>query len=98
MRKWSISQVRMATFSKSSLGLEDAPPREEPAAQLDLLPEPDLSLPEEAVPHLVIQLRDDLSRSRLREAFWISVVTHLLALISLYFAPRLIPVRVIPVR
>ena len=49
-----------------------------------------------AVPHLVIQLRDDLSRSRLREAFWISVVTHLLLLIGLAFLPKLIPMT--PVR
>src|ERR1700737_2553009 len=29
------------------------------------------------VPALLIQLQDDLSRSRQREAFWISVVVHL---------------------
>ena len=34
------------------------------------------------VPVLLIQLQDDLSRSRLREAFWISVVAHLLILIT----------------
>jgi TonB family protein len=30
------------------------------------------------VPELLIQLQDDLSRSRKREAFWLSVITHLI--------------------
>ena len=29
------------------------------------------------VPELLVQLQDDLSRARKREAFWISVITHL---------------------
>ena len=33
------------------------------------------------VPALLIQLQDDLSRSRQREAFWISVVVHLAVII-----------------
>ena len=33
------------------------------------------------VPALLIQLQDDLSRSRQREAFWISVVVHLAIII-----------------
>jgi outer membrane biosynthesis protein TonB len=36
-----------------------------------------------AVPHLLIQLQDDLSRSRKREAVWLSVVLHLLVVILL---------------
>ena len=35
------------------------------------------------VPHLLIQLQDDLARSRRREAAWISIITHLLLLIAL---------------
>src|ERR1041385_304734 len=34
-------------------------------------------LDENDVPALLIQLQDDLSRSRQREAFWMSVVVHL---------------------
>jgi len=35
------------------------------------------------VPHLLIQLQDDLSRSRKREALWLSVVLHLLIVVLL---------------
>jgi len=33
------------------------------------------------VPHLLIQLQDDLARSRKREAVWLSVIFHLLVVI-----------------
>jgi outer membrane biosynthesis protein TonB len=36
------------------------------------------------VPHLLIQLQDDLTRSRRREAAWISVIVHLLLFIVLW--------------
>lgn len=36
------------------------------------------------VPHLLIQLQDDLARSRRREAAWISVIVHLLLFIALW--------------
>lgn len=39
-------------------------------------------------PVLLTQLRDDLSRSRLREAFWISAVTHLVVVILLMLSPK----------
>jgi TonB family protein len=39
------------------------------------------------VPHLVIQLQDDLQRSRKREAAWISIIVHLLLLIGLWNLP-----------
>ena len=42
-----------------------------------------------AVPHLLIQLQDDLSRSRKREAVWLSVVIHLLVVILLVNSDRL---------
>jgi TonB family protein len=35
------------------------------------------------VPHLLIQLQDDLARSRRREAAWISIITHLILIILL---------------
>ena len=45
----------------------------------------------ELTPHLLIQLEDDLERSRMREAFWISVVVHLMVVIVLVFSPKLFP-------
>src|SRR5208337_5609635 len=36
------------------------------------------------VPHLLIQLQDDLTRSRRREAAWISIIAHLLIFILLW--------------
>ena len=52
------------------LGLYDAPGRE--TADLD---------PDAHIPHLLIQLQDDLARSRKREAAWISIIVHLLLVI-----------------
>lgn len=46
------------------------------------------------VPHLLIQLQDDLARSRRREAAWISVIVHLVLIICLYkieWLEKLIP-------
>ena len=42
-------------------------------------------------PVLLAQLQDDLTRSRLREALWISIVVHLIALITMYTSPRWMP-------
>ena len=39
-------------------------------------------------PALLIQLQDDLSRSRQREAFWISVVVHLILVILIVMSPK----------
>ncbi|HLV87255.1 MAG TPA: TonB C-terminal domain-containing protein [Candidatus Sulfotelmatobacter sp.] len=39
---------------------------------------------DERVPHLLIQLQDDLARSRKREALWISVIFHLVMFIFLW--------------
>ena len=41
------------------------------------------------VPHLLIQLQDDLSRSRKREALWLSVVLHLLLIVLLMNTEKL---------
>jgi len=41
--------------------------------------------------HLLTQMQDDLTRSRLREALWISIVVHLVALILIYTAPHWMP-------
>ncbi len=40
------------------------------------------------VPHLLIQLQDDLARSRSREAAWISVIVHLILLIAIFNIER----------
>jgi len=37
------------------------------------------------VPHLLIQLQDDLARSRRREALWLSVLTHVIVLFILLY-------------
>jgi hypothetical protein len=39
-------------------------------------------------PALLVQLQDDLSRSRQREAFWISVVVHLVLVIVVVNSPK----------
>ncbi len=41
------------------------------------------------VPHLLIQLQDDLARSRRREAAWISIIVHIVLILLLYFAKYL---------
>ena len=41
-----------------------------------------------ATPALLIQMQDDLSRSRMREAFWISVVVHLVIVIVIVNSPK----------
>ncbi len=47
--------------------------------------------PVEFAPVLLAQLQDDLARSRLREAFWISVVLHLVLVIAIALAPKYLP-------
>ena len=42
------------------------------------------------VPHLLIQLQDDLSRARKREALWLSVILHLFVVILLWNSEKLI--------
>src|SRR6202521_134050 len=39
------------------------------------------------IPHLLIQLQDDLTRSRRREAAWISIIAHLILFILLWNLP-----------
>ncbi|SPE44723.1 TonB-like protein [Candidatus Sulfotelmatobacter sp. SbA7] len=41
------------------------------------------------VPHLLIQLQDDLSRARKREALWLSVILHLFVIILLVNSEKL---------
>jgi TonB family protein len=42
-------------------------------------------------PVVLMELRDELSRSRLREAAWISIIAHLVVAILLALSPRLMP-------
>jgi TonB family protein len=51
------------------------------------------------VPHLLIQLQDDLSRARKREAIWLSVILHLFVVILLWNSEKLVallPHRTVP--
>jgi TonB family protein len=48
-------------------------------------------------PPLLVQLQDDLARSRLREAFWMSLVLHLVLALTLINAPRFMPSHAVPV-
>src|ERR1017187_8850458 len=41
------------------------------------------------VPHLLIQLQDDLSRTRKREALWLSVILHMMVIILLWNTEKL---------
>jgi outer membrane biosynthesis protein TonB len=43
------------------------------------------------VPHLLAQLEDELARSRKREAFWISIIVHILFVLLIIFSPQLLP-------
>ena len=62
-----------------------APPEKPQPEQLGLYDVRDWEtayrVPDVNVPHLLIQLQDDLSRSRRREAAWISIIAHLLLFI-----------------
>ena len=66
------------------------PPKSEPE-QLDLYQTRDWETAyrelDARVPHLLIQLQDDLARSRRREAAWISIIGHLLLFILLWNLP-----------
>ena len=81
------------------MSITEIPPRNPvPAAQAPKPPGGDLYdasgwetayLEMHDVPALLIQLQDDLSRSRQREAFWISVVVHLAIVILVVNSARL---------
>jgi TonB family protein len=81
------------------MSITEIPPRSPvPAAQPPTAPGGDLYdasgwenayLEMHDVPALLIQLQDDLSRSRQREAFWISVVVHLAIVILVVNSSRL---------
>ncbi len=45
------------------------------------------------VPILIIQLQDELTRSRRREALWLSVILHMIVIAALLFGPKFLPAR-----
>ncbi len=46
-------------------------------------------LEDHSTPHLLVQLQDDLSRARRREAFWISVVVHMIVILLIFNSDKL---------
>ena len=64
---------------------EKAPPDRPEPEQLELYASVDWETAyrelDSRVPHLLIQLQDDLQRSRRREAAWISIIVHLILII-----------------
>ena len=42
-------------------------------------------------PHMLAELEDELARSRMREAFWISVIVHICLVLLIIFSPQLLP-------
>jgi outer membrane biosynthesis protein TonB len=68
-----------------------APPEKPQPEQLDLYDTRDWETAyrelDARVPHLLVQLQDDLSRSRKREAAWISIIVHLLLFMVLVYLP-----------
>src|SRR5271165_4305841 len=65
-----------------------APPEKPQPEQLGLYDQRDWETAyremDDHVPHLLVQLQDDLERSRKREAAWISIIVHLLLAIVLW--------------
>ncbi|HEX8816384.1 MAG TPA: TonB C-terminal domain-containing protein [Terriglobales bacterium] len=55
-----------------------------------------LYLEDHSTPHLLIQLQDDLDQARRREAFWLSVVVHLVVILAIVNSDRLL--RLLPQR
>jgi len=68
-----------------------APPEKPQAEQLGLYDVTDWETAyrelDARVPHLLVQLQDDLARSRKREAVWISIIFHLILIILVVSAP-----------
>jgi TonB family protein len=48
-----------------------------------------LYIEDHSTPQLLIQLQDDLSRSRRREAFWISVIVHMMLILAIVNSDKL---------
>ncbi len=55
-------------------------------------PKPELHSEILDAPVLLVQLADDLARSRMREAFWMSLVAHLVFILAVLFGPKYLPI------
>jgi len=70
-----------------------APPEKSEPEQLELYQQQDWETAyrelDARVPHLLIQLQDDLQRSRRREAAWISILVHVLLIIFILNFPTI---------
>lgn len=66
-----------------------APPPPAPPRRTSVLALEDES--PEFMPHMLAELEDDLARSRMREAFWISVIVHIVLVLLVIFSPQLLP-------
>lgn len=76
-----------------------APPEKSQPEQLELYQQQDWEAAyrdlDARVPHLLIQLEDDLQRSRKREAVWLSIILHLVVFIGLWnfkFIQKFLPI------
>ena len=77
----------------SDAGGEAPPPPQLPLQfQADRGPSP-ASDDLHSVPILLIQLQDELARSRRREALWLSVIVHMIVIAALLFGPKILPAR-----
>jgi len=81
-----------------------APPEKSQPEQLGLYDTQDWEIAyrdlDARVPHLLIQLQDDLQRSRRREAIWISIIFHLMLTIILWnfkFIEKFLPLHTVAV-
>ena len=77
--------------------LNDAGGEPPPPPQLPLQFRPDAAAPADddlhSVPILLIQLQDELTRSRRREALWLSIILHGIVVAALLFGPKILPAR-----
>jgi TonB family protein len=81
-------------LSRESMSRESVTPLAEQSEQRDLFEAQHWetayrSFNPDDVPHLLIQLQDDLSRTRKREALWLSVILHLFVIILLWNSEKL---------
>ncbi len=65
-----------------------APPEPKSPKRLRQMEEDDHS---DFLPHVLAELEDELARSRKREAFWISVVVHIIIILLVIYSPQLLP-------
>src|SRR3954462_1378021 len=75
----------------AGLNLTPLTPRSSPVPQVQEEELAHLDATEIDYEPVILELQDDLTRSRLREALWISIVVHLIVMIMVYTSPRWMP-------